>query len=70
MKLASKKRIGSKYRKHYDIPQTPYARALACDSINEAEKLKLREQYSKLDPFELKRKLEHKLKILFTKLKS
>lgn len=70
MKLISKERIGSKYRKHYDIPQTPYARALACDSISESEKLKLRERYSKLDPFELKRKLENKLKILFTKLNS
>lgn len=70
MKLVSKERIGSKYRKHYDIPKTPYVRALACDSVSEEAKLKLRERYSELDPFELKRKLEHKLGVLFTKLKS
>ena len=65
-KLESKERIGGQVKKKYAKPQTPYARVLASDKIKEEAKEKLRAEYAGLNPFQLKRRIEQKLKRIFT----
>lgn len=65
-KLKSKERIGGRIKKKYDRPRTPYARVLACPKIPEEAKEKLRAEFARLNPFELKRRIEQKLKRIFT----
>jgi hypothetical protein len=64
MKLIQKTRIGSRVRKKYDKPQTPYQRVLASPFVLEINKEELRQQYSNLNPAMLRRqiaKLQNKL---------
>ncbi|KGJ89811.1 integrase catalytic domain-containing protein [Thalassotalea sp. ND16A] len=65
MKLKEKIRENSRYLKKYYKPQTPYQRLLDSKSINRATKNKLKTQYQQLDPFQLKTKIERKLKVIF-----
>jgi hypothetical protein len=55
-------RIASKIVKRYDKPKTPYRRILESPDVSEETKLKLTEQYKSLNPFELRKALEVKLK--------
>lgn len=57
MKLLEKTREGSKVKKKYDKPQTPYQRVLASPSVPEDVKEWLRHEHGKLNPAELKRKI-------------
>ena len=57
MKLLEKRRVGSKVRKKYDEPRTPYHRVLESQWVNKENKEKLKSQYDKLNPVELKRKM-------------
>ena len=65
MKLIEKKKINSRYYKRYDKPMTPYYRLMGCSDISAETKAKLREQHRTLNPFELKRVIEQKLKHIF-----
>ena len=58
MKCVKKERIGSKYRRVYDKPQTAYARVLAHPNISEEVKTKLTTRYAKLNPKTLKKQIE------------
>ena len=58
MKLKEKVRVGSKVKRIYDDPQTPYARALASDLVSEEDKAQLREVYSHLDLFALRQRID------------
>ncbi len=58
MKLKQKVRIGSRVKKIYDAPQTPYARLLASPDVEEATKAQLRAIYAQLDVVNLKREIE------------
>jgi len=49
-------------------PQTPYQRLLECPDIDEVTKTRLRKEHAALDPFELKKNIERKLKNFFTML--
>ncbi len=69
VKLIEKKRIGSKYRKRYDEPQTPCQRILAAVEVADEQKARLKAQFDQLDPFELKKTIERKLKIIFAAAK-
>lgn len=67
VKLIDKKRIGKnkeKIKKIHDEAKTPYQRVLECDQINEEKKIKLREIYETLNPADLKRKIDDKLKLI------
>lgn len=65
MKLEEKTRIGSKVKKRYDKAKTPYRRALESFEVSEADKEKLRKQYAKLNPAELKREItRHQQRLL------
>jgi len=64
MKLIQKTRIGSRVRKKYDEPQTPYQRVLDSPFVAENKKEILRQQYAQLNPADLRRqiaKLQDKL---------
>lgn len=58
MKLVSKERSGSKVKKRYDQPQTPYQRVLAAPQIADSQKDLLRAKYETLNPAALKRKID------------
>jgi hypothetical protein len=57
MKLVEKTRVGSKVKKRYDKPRTPYARVLENPDVDELTKKKLKRQYAKLNPAEMKRRI-------------
>ena len=68
-KLLKRQRQNGKTKRVYEKkPQTPYQRLLASSDIPEATKAKLRAQHAGLDPFELKKNIEVKLKKFFTVL--
>jgi len=58
MKLEVKVRIGSKVKRVYDDPQTPYARVLASHHVSDKDKAELREAYGYLDLLELRRRID------------
>lgn len=55
MKLKEKKRLGSRVRKIFDAPQTPYARLLASPDVSQTDKRKLKARYASLDVVALRR---------------
>ena len=57
MKLSQKTRIGSKVVKRYEEPKTPYQRLLESPSIDRRVKQRLRVEYDKLNPAQLKREI-------------
>lgn len=61
MKLISKDRVGSKVKKKYDTPKTPYQRIIECPTVSEEVKEKLRKTKATLNPFELQATLQTKL---------
>lgn len=64
MKLKEKIRVGSKYKRKYDTPKTPYQRVLECSDVPEERKQALRDIYAKLDPVKLKKGIERKVAII------
>jgi hypothetical protein len=58
MKLMQKTRIGSKVVKRYEQAKTPYQRLLESDSIDRRVKRRLRAEYEKLNPAQLKREID------------
>lgn len=65
MKLESKQKINSKYKKTYSAPITPYERLLKSADVAEDVKQKLRDIYSNLNPFQLKKSMAKKLDAIF-----
>jgi hypothetical protein len=65
MKLAEKKRVGARYVKKHDVPQTPYQRLLASPTLSAEAKAGLQQQFATLNPFVLKKEVERKLRIIF-----
>lgn len=65
MKLKKKTRIGSKIKKEYDDPKTPFQRLLESAKVHPVTKRKLIENYNSKNPFSLQEELDRKLKIFF-----
>jgi hypothetical protein len=65
MKLKSKERFGSRVKKSYHVPQTPYQRVLASAEVTLADKKRLQRQYRQLNPAALKRELDKQRQELF-----
>ena len=61
MKLKEKTRIGSRVKRIYDDPQTPYARALASPHVSDEDKAALREAYGYLDLVQLRMRINQTL---------
>lgn len=57
MKLVEKRRIGSKVKKKYDQARTPFRRVLESPFIDKEAKDELAQEYEKLNPAALKRKI-------------
>jgi hypothetical protein len=58
VKLQEKIRFGSKVKRIYDDPQTPYARVLANPSVSQEDKTELQEAYGYLNLIELRRGID------------
>jgi len=68
-KLLKREKRGSKTVRIYEkTPRTPCQRLLESPDIEETTKKKLRQEHKRLDPFELKKSIERKLKNFFTVL--
>jgi hypothetical protein len=65
MKLKEKVRKGSKVKRVYDKPQTPYARVLASPQVSAKVKAQLRATYTHLNVVELKRHIDQIVKQLW-----
>lgn len=52
-RCVKRERVGAKYVRMYDAPQTPYARALAHKKISKQQKEKLRAEHATLNPVTL-----------------
>ena len=65
MRLKSKERLGSRVKRRYDAPKTPYQRVLDSPDVTEANKDALRHQYQKLNPAALNRAWRKLQKQLF-----
>lgn len=77
VKLVEKKRVGKnqeKIKKFHDRARTPYQRIIEDNQINETIKNKLKETYENLNPAELKRNIDEKIRtinrMIFEQLKS
>jgi hypothetical protein len=64
-KLIEKKVIASKVFKRYDSPKTPYERALESKHVDKSIKRSLKEQFETLNPFQLRKAIEAKMKKIF-----
>jgi len=64
-KLIEKKVIASKTVKRYDKPKTPYERVLESKDVDTSVKRSLKEQFEKLNPFQLRKGIEAKMKKIF-----
>jgi hypothetical protein len=61
VKLVKKVRVGSKVRRVYDPPRTPFERVRECVQVDPEKVGKLEELRKRLDPFQLSRIIERKL---------
>ena len=62
MKLVKKWRVGSRWVRRHDRPQTAYQRLLAHGELAAKARRQLRERFQELDPFVLAREVERRLK--------
>jgi hypothetical protein len=65
MKLLRKIRYGSRLRRQYDAPQTPWARVLACPEADAATVAALQCVLARTDPFVLSRHIDQRLERLW-----
>jgi len=65
VKLIEKQRIASKTIKRYDNPKTPYQRVMDSPDISPSAKQKLSTLFERLNPFQLRKAMEEKLKKIF-----
>lgn len=65
VKLIEKKRVASKTIKRYDKPKTPYQRVLESLDVASTNKRILKEQFTGLNPFRLRKAMEKKLHEIF-----
>lgn len=66
IKLIDKVPIQSSIKKKYDKPQTPYQRLMASSCLTLEQKETLQEKFITLDPFDLQKKIQKKLKLIFS----
>lgn len=69
LKLKVKERVGSRYRKRYHTPKTPYQRVMDCENVSADIQSKLKILHETLNPFELTQQINIKLRAIFSMLK-
>ncbi len=62
MKLVEKSRVGSRWRRRHDRPQTAYQRLLSLGVTSRKQRQQLRARFESLDPFALHDELEQRLR--------
>jgi len=67
MKLIKKWRVGARWRRQHDRPQTAYQRLLQLGVLRRPKARELRDRYESLDPFLLHEQLEKQLRPILTK---
>lgn len=67
MKCIEKKRIGSRYKRIYDTPKTPYNRILELDFLDQPTKNQLATLYDTLNPLILKQQIDILISKIFSK---
>jgi transposase InsO family protein len=65
VKLLKKMRVGSKVRRVYDAPQTPFQRVQASPQADREKVARLQELQKSLDPFQLGQVIERKLQRIY-----
>lgn len=65
VKLKHKLRLGSKLKRVYDKPQTPFQRVCACKNINKVKVYLLNKQFQSLNPFELSQAIDDKIQNMY-----
>jgi transposase InsO family protein len=65
VKLVKKVRVGSKVRRVYDGPRTPFERVRACPQADREQVARLEELRKTLDPFRLGKSIERKLERIY-----
>jgi hypothetical protein len=65
VKREKKERIGSRRRRHYEAPQTPFQRVVASPVADPGRVAELRRQHERLDPFQLSATVQRKLEAIF-----
>ncbi len=68
IKLKEKQRVGSKIKKRYDIPKTPFQRLLDSKQLSMKEVETLQNRKNRLNPFKLQRRLKLELKEFYEML--
>lgn len=69
VKLIHKERVGAKIIKKHDKPKTPYQRLMDSADVDIETKQHLKAKYDTMNPFDLKKALEKKLKTFFELLR-
>ncbi|MFN2141299.1 MAG: transposase family protein [Candidatus Promineifilaceae bacterium] len=64
-KLIHKERQGAKVYKQYDEARTPHQRAMLLESVDRRHKLRMQHEYLRLNPAELRRRIDANLKQLW-----
>ena len=64
VKLVRKERVGSRVRRRYDRPQTPFERVLACPEADPQACARLKLLRDRLDPFELSQRIDRQIERL------
>lgn len=64
MKLKAKRRVGSKVKRMYDEPKTPYQRLMDCETLSPAAKKKLKATYESLSLSKVKAELDRRMAAL------
>jgi hypothetical protein len=67
MKLVKKWRVGARWRRRHDRPQTAYQRLLQLGALSRKKERQLRELFQSLDPFALHEQLEQRLRPILAK---
>ena len=65
MKLLGKERVGARVRKKYDVPKTPYRRAVAAGVLQTEAKARFERLMSQWGPLALRHRLEAELEQLW-----
>jgi hypothetical protein len=65
VKLAPKERVGSRWRRRYEAPQTPLQRLVASGAADAVKLAGLQRRRDRLDPFQLSASIEAQLKKIF-----
>ncbi len=65
VKLAGKERVGSRLRRCYEAPQTPWQRVVKSPVADPERVAELGKERSELDPFQLSRRIQEKLEKIF-----